>query len=643
MQPAPEQESEAEQIQQSAEQAWQEDRLHKAIDLYQELLQLQITEEQKLEAWQRLARAALQTEQPQLAAKALRSWADLDSQARQGWAWNSLLVDYLELTGQSQEMQDRLRQLLDQESFGPKVQRAALDRLSGYYLEKGLLQELRSAWEQVYSQQEQEEGRRELEQELRKLLQDLDPELWPELGREIMRMDQSRFPGGLLQWEYYLQGLRQERLSWLQVGPALQELLAESRLLISPELRSELQELRQDLGPARLGVALLLPLDGDYRQISRSILAGVDAALWQMQDKAPELEVRVINTSRSQWLQEVQDLPDDFQLAGGPLRGSVWQELADSTQPEKRAFFAFRPKLSQGQEGSLAYRFFPGPKDQVQALLNVLKREIGVQDYGVFYPQGDYGRRMSRAFWDQVQERGAEIRAMASYPSRKQSSWKQEVADFLEVPEKLRDPAKDRKQKDLGLLSPETEFRAVFLPDSLEQARMMIPEFFYYDARSLIFLGTALWSQGWEDIPQLDKDFFSLALMPGAWLPESSNSAQQSLQDALQELLQGEPDFWAGLGYDFLRFVHQMPLDLEPDQRRALNAYLAKEKDFAWSMAPLSWDQEGRASQDLYVLQVGQQGLEPLQAEDFRSRWQLQRRQEIQRRARYIKQEALQQ
>ncbi|MGM0423453.1 MAG: hypothetical protein ACQEQX_00865 [Thermodesulfobacteriota bacterium] len=638
----PEREPEAKELQQQADQAWQEQRFKQALELYQELLQQQISDQVRLQALQRLARAALETDRLQIAGRALGNWADLEPAAREGWQWNSLLLDYLQQKGQTEEMESRLRQLLDLEAYGHEVQQKALHRLSRFYLQQERYESLWSAWKHAYAQQEEDEMRLLLEQELRGLLQDLDAELWPKMKPGIMQMDQTGFPGGLLQWEYYLQGLEQERLDWLQVGPALQGILGQSRLELASRLQEELQGLLQDLGPARLGVVLLLPLDGDYREISRSILAGVDAALWKMRDKSPELEIRVINTSGSRWLQEVRRLPRYYRIAGGVLQSSVWQELAESQQPRIRTFFTFRPSLGQGQEGSLGYRFFPGHKDQVQALLQVVQEKMGIQEYGVFYPQGDYGKRMSRIFWEETQEREAEISALASYPPREHSSWKQEVADFLQVPEELRGPGKDREQSDIGLVSPETQFRAVFLPDSLEQARMMIPEFFYYDARSLIFLGPALWSQSWEAVSRLDRDFFSLALMPGSWLPGNKNTAQKSLQRSLEKLLQGDADFWSGLGYDFLRFVHRLPLDLDLQEREALNAYLAGDKDFTWSMAPLSWDQEGRASQDLYVLQPGQAGPEPLDPSAFRSNWQLQRTLEQRRRARHINQEALQ-
>ncbi|MFP4391885.1 MAG: penicillin-binding protein activator [Desulfohalobiaceae bacterium] len=638
----PQRKPDAQELQQQADQAWQEERLQEAMELYQELLQLEVPDQVKLQAWQRLARAALETDQLQVAGSALRNWADLDPAARESWEWNSLLIDYLQQRGQTEQMEDRLRQLLDVDDFTVRIQKQALDRLSRYYLSQDRHESLWSAWKEAYAQLDEDQARMQMEQDLRSLLQELEPELWSELEPEIMQMDQAKFPGGLLQWEYYLQGLRQDRLPWLQVGPALQGILSQSKLQLASELLKELQDLESELGPARLGVVLLLPLDGDFRDISRSIVAGVDAALWQLRDKSPELEVKVVNTSSQGWFQELKRLPDRFKLVGGPLQGSIWQELAESQQPRERIFFAFRPSLGQGQEGSLGYRFFPGPKDQVQALLQVMQEEIGIQSYGIFYPQGDYGKRMSRNFWEEVQDRGAEINALASYSPREHSSWRQGVADFLQVPKELRGPGKDREQKDMALVSPMTQFRAVFLPDSLKRARMMIPEFFYYDARSLIFLGPALWSQDRTNITRFDRDFFGLAVMPGAWLPGNENPAQSSLQDTLQELLQGEADFWSGLGYDFLRFVHRLPLDLEPGQRESLNAYLAKDQDFSWSMAPLSWDSQGRASQDLYLLQPGHGGPEPLDVSNLRSRWQLQRTLELRRRARYIDREALQ-
>lgn len=642
--PEPEKEPDALRISRRAEQAWQEGRLQETLDLYQELLQLPDPAHKLQEqAWQRIAQAALETGQYGQAGRALQHWSELNPEVRKGWPWNSLLADYFELQGRYADLQQHLNRLLEDGIYALQVQLAALFRLSRHYIEQGKYAQAWSAWQDVYSQQKRAQDRLQLENALLDLLQEIQKEQWFAMQEEILRRPRSDFPGALLQWAFYVQGLHAEHFSWPRVWPILQDILSKSQLEMASKLEAQLQALSEKYGPAKPALAMLLPLDGDFRKISRSLLRGADTALWQMPGGGTSgLEVRVINTSSAAWRQELEDLPMRFQIVGGPLQSEVWQEISRSGCAEKRIFFTFRPELPQGDEGQLGYRFFPGHKDQVQSMLQVLQSELDIDNYAVLYPKGEYGRRMSKIFWEEAQRHQGRVSTLASYPARDHTRWKGTVADFLQVPQGLRGPGKDAEQKKPGPVSPLSPFRAVYLPDSLAQARTMIPEFFYYDARSLIFIGPLLWSQERQDIDRLDQDLFRLALMPGAWLLDADNPAVQSLIQGLEELLQGEPDFWTALGYDFLRFAQELILSANLQSPSTLNEYLAGPKDFAWSMAPLVWDEQGRARQELFLLQPGDSGPEQLDLPLFKARWALEREYELRRRARYIDLEVLQ-
>ncbi len=642
--PDPVEEPEEVQLRRSADQAWQKDRQQEAVELYQELLELpDIPEDVQIRAWQRIAKAALDMEQYALTAEALQNWADIDPGAYQEWSWNRLLLDYLKEQGRYADLQQRLENLLDRDDYGEKNQLNALLRLSRHYVQQEKYDQLWEPWQKAYYQLEKEQDRGQMEQALHEFLQGLEQQKLLSLEPEIMELDRAEFPGALAQWELYVQGLEMEHWPWSKVLRTLQEILAASQLELETELKLRLQDLKDELGPVRSGVAMLLPLDEDYQQISQGILRGVDTALWRLSHGEEVPEFRVINTATAQWKQELIGLPEYFRIVGGPLRSEIWEELADSDQVHKRTFFGFRPELPQGDEGQLAYRFFPSAQDQVQSLLDVLDQELDINNFAVLYPDGDYGDRMSQVFWQEVQDREGKISAITNYPSREHSRWREVVADFLQVPEGLRGPGRDAGQDRSGPVSRKSQFKAVFLPDSLSQARMMIPEFFYYDARSLIFLGPALWSQGWEDPSRLDQDFFQLALMPGAWWPEQENVLIQEHKQGLEELLQGDADFWTVLGFDFLRFAHSLPRELDLQDRSGLNAFLAEKEDFQWTMAPLSWDDQGRASQEMYVLQPGGDQPKPLELLSFKARWERERAQELRRRSRIIEQDGQQQ
>ena len=82
------------------------------------------------------------------------------------------------------------------------------------------------------------------------------------------------------------------------------------------------------------------------------------------------------------------------------------------------------------------------------------------------------------------------------------------------------------------------------------------------------------------------------------------------------------PDFWNGLGYDFLRFAAHMKLTAgwtpQTVTRRAMEAQHA----IAWIMAPVAWDAQGKATQTLFVFAPVAGGFAPVQPDQLKTAWQ---------------------
>lgn len=70
----------------------------------------------------------------------------------------------------------------------------------------------------------------------------------------------------------------------------------------------------------------------------------------------------------------------------------------------------------------------------------------------------------------------------------------------------------------------------------------------------------------------------------------------------------GTPDFWEGIGYDFVRMASVMNLQT-PWTPAQVNQRLASAQNMEWSMAPMSWS-NGKAAQALFVFRPVQSGFE---------------------------------
>ena len=120
-------------------------------------------------------------------------------------------------------------------------------------------------------------------------------------------------------------------------------------------------------------------------------------------------------------------------------------------------------------------------------------------------------------------------------------------------------------------------------------------------------MGTTLWEQALsgKSVPGLER--YALAVFPGAW---NQARAPKALQGAGH-------DFWTALGYDFARFCIQLGLVKRPPAQD-LNAAIARLR-MVWGMAPIKWDGNGIAHQQLYLFQPAANGMKPLNLDEFKA------------------------
>ena len=162
-------------------------------------------------------------------------------------------------------------------------------------------------------------------------------------------------------------------------------------------------------------------------------------------------------------------------------------------------------------------------------------------------------------------------------------------------------------QENITAPIPQTQFEALFLPDSWKNMNLLTTSLMYNGEDRLVLLGTTLWEQGLDGKTVAEPDRYALAVFPAAWDATQAPAALRA----------PGTDFWVALGYDFVRFAVRMAFDSRPPAA-TVNAQAANMK-IQWAMAPLSWDEKGIAHQKLHLFQPGANGMEPLDLTRFRN------------------------
>lgn len=566
-----------------------------------------LSEAQRAEAWKRLAKSAVENGHPQVALEALQNLARLRPAAADTWEYNRVYVAALLAAGRPDSARSYLSTLLRDDDRPWDLRfRAGLSLARDLWGEHRYEDALRTL-ERLYADSPDPSpmSRGQLEAGLLAELTTMDEATLIELVRATPAESQWRFPYTIVRLEQARRlGLVPDH--WPRAWRILTGLTRYGDIADKTLVEDVLGPLRRRHGVPTGGIALALPLSGPYAEIGWKVMRGAGAAQWEILSAGGQMNIRAVNTEAPGWLEDIENLPSGLALMGGPLRLDRFRDIERRGLLERRPAFAFLPRLEGAVEGLDAWRFFSSPEDQVRALLDLSAGQLGVSDYAVFSPRESFGERYAAAFRQETDVWEASVNATGTYPPGEPTKWGREVAALVEAD--LDTPEEER-------LPPEPPFQAVFLPDGWSQAKLIAPQFFFYDEDRLLLLGPALWGQGLARDDNVEVQYFRLAVFPGAWWAENPAPGTQALRRTMQADGLGEPDFWVALGYDFVRLAAALPPLPAEWTATSVNGALAAAEDVQWSMAPMSWGDTGQARQEMFLFQPASDGFAALDAE----------------------------
>jgi len=593
------------------ETAWKAEDHRQSLAYYVEALnRTDLLGDGRSRGYERAARSALALREYNQAIQLLRRWSGFDSRARQAWPWNEYYAQALSGLKLEDMLQDHLAGLVVSRTVAWEVRRNAVMFQLGHLL--GREQPLASvpALREVYDTAPNREARANLEQALLIRLLDHDP------ARIVGLMDAGGdeptlvFPYTIMRLAAAKSLAETQPDKWDVAWRQMRTLLSSGSFADDSLVLVTLRAMERERGTPRTGIALAVPLSDRVGAIGWKIVAGAMVAQQQLADQGVPVEVRVVNTSRQGWVNDLSSLPPGFAVVGGPLLRDDFQQAVRAGLTRERVFLTFMQSLGDAQEGRDAWRFFASPQDQVRAVLELAAGKFGLTEFGVLAPQEPFGTHMTEVFSQEVWDRGLTMAAYGTYPPKSPPAWSARVAELLSV-----NPGNLQKAQEVP---PDPGFRAVFLPDGWTQAQQLAPQFYYYESENMLLMGSELWSQALMGGTDADMSYFGLAVCPGAWWAQNQQPAVLELTRRMAEAGLGQPEFWHALGYDFVRFASRLGNLPSVWNSQVINARLSGASGasgmagMAWSLAPMSWTPAGKARQDLFLFQPSRRGLVPV-------------------------------
>ncbi len=571
-----------------AAKAWEQKNYAQCETLYAKLLQQpDLTKQERLQGWERFMESTIQNKHFQRALKSLPIWEKLLPEGQQSTAWQGAMLRTLQGISDTDQGRGQLSELYQNQSRPVRLRAGAGAILAALSLKQGDMQNAYTMLMDVRNLAlgDGREAQAVIERFFFLNLAELPDSNIQSLLAHLPPNEHDHFPATVLRLELA------RRLLATPAGKAQGTRLAQelSPFLADKDLIAEVLGIEQLSGDAK-GIALVLPITGPYGRVGSKVVRGAGYAQAELAQQGVSLDIQIINSDSADWENTLRTLPEGIRLVGGPLQVDVFKRMQSNGLIRSKPTFTFLSSLGNAREGQDAWRFFSSPTDQIHTLLDAATESFSTTSIGILAPNDQYGLKMAQQFEQSALSRGMGVSTRINYPPKESLHWGDRVGEVVQ-----------------------SGCNAVFLPGDWSDAELLVPYLLYHGAENMLVMGTTIWGQTLAKKKYAEMPSFHKTIFPGVWWEHNSTPATTALMQRVRGARQPEPDFWVALGYDFVRMAANMG-DIPADwQAQLINQKLQSAQNISWSMAPLSWDATGRATQHLFVFKPTQTGYTLLQ------------------------------
>ncbi len=192
------------------------------------------------------------------------------------------------------------------------------------------------------------------------------------------------------------------------------------------------------------------------------------------------------------------------------------------------------------------YRDFITPEIQIKNLLDLVMKKLNYTSFAVFYPEDQYGKNYLRLFLLEVGKRGGSVVKIVSYPPK--------TTDFaIQIKSLIGKMIANKKPEEILKNPVHFPFDAVFIPDNALTSAFIISQFAYYNAKNLVFLGTALWDT--PEFAKMVKGYCRAAYFPTGFTLQAKQPWVKQFINDFRKNYHAFPDYLSAQGYEVGRIL----------------------------------------------------------------------------------------
>ena len=390
--------------------------------------------------------------------------------------------------------------------------------------------------------------------------------------------------------------------------------------------RALLKRIKDEMAVKQGVLGCLVPLSGPFSIYGEEVLKGVELGLGVHWDPTAEtgleLFIRDTKGKPEEALAALENLVVDENVMAiiGPVSSKAAIAVARKAQEMGVPIIALTQRAGIVEEGEMIFRNFLTPSQEIDGLLDVAMGQMGLENFGILYPDNAYGRYSMNLFWDRLNEMGGTVTAVESYgvdDTDFADQIKKMVGLYYPRPASLVQRLEDMKtpEDEEELIYPEEpepiiDFDAIFIPDSFQRVAMIAPQLAFHDVLEVQLLGTSAWQS--PKLVEMAKDYIQGALFCSGFVGDSEEAGVRVFVEEYRDNFDADPGILAANGYDTIRLLKKVLSEKEIRTRKDLANALIGSQGFYGVSGIITFDSSGEAEKEPILLTISGNSMVPL-------------------------------
>ena len=355
-------------------------------------------------------------------------------------------------------------------------------------------------------------------------------------------------------------------------------------------------ELGGEIGDgAGVSIGVILPLTGKYAVYGKSVLHGVECALGIYAPcTGPSGMQMIVKDSTGAGVTAaglVDQLANDGVAAIiGPLLSKAAAEAAKRAQEIGMPMISLSQRDSIPLLGDYIFRNYVTPESEVSTLVDyVFSDRRSMKRFFILYPENKKGLEYKDLFTTAVERWGGKIVGSSSY-----------APNQMEFGGALR--GRGATEQSVGIMRESPNFDALFIPDSFNAVGYIVPTLALMGIRDKQLLGISRWN----DVKLVERggEFVDDAIFVDAFFKTASDSWVASFVYKFRGAYGIDPTLLEASGYDSARMIIAAIQQKGAQNRDVIRNTLLRTNNFPGVAGRISFDRNGDARRQLYVLTV---------------------------------------